>query len=97
MCTMSGTHGFCWCYFSFSQAMFHCWGTCVASCQDLHVCPLYPSYLLSLHELYYTFLIMFLAELIYLAPDTYGLFNYLLPGPSFYSKIEGLSALVSFA
>ncbi|PAN45873.1 hypothetical protein PAHAL_9G148300 [Panicum hallii] len=24
---------------------------------------------------------------------TYGLFNYLLPGPSFYSKIEGLSAL----
>ena len=42
---MSGTHGFCWCYFSFSQAMFHCWGTCVASCQDLHVCPLYPSYL----------------------------------------------------
>ncbi|ONM07726.1 Rhomboid-like protein 15 [Zea mays] len=25
--------------------------------------------------------------------DTYGLFNYLLPGPSFYSKIEGLSAL----
>nr|AGT16744.1 hypothetical protein SHCRBa_015_N03_R_310 [Saccharum hybrid cultivar R570] len=33
------------------------------------------------------------APLIYLAPDTYGLFNYLLPGPSFYSKIEGLSAL----
>lgn len=43
------------------------------------------------------FLIIFLAKPIYLAPDTYGLFNYLLPGPSFYSKIEGLSALVSFA
>ncbi|CAM0875667.1 unnamed protein product [Alopecurus aequalis] len=27
---------------------------------------------------------------------TYGLFNYLLPGPSFYSNIEGLSVLVSF-
>ncbi|PWZ54115.1 Rhomboid-like protein 15 [Zea mays] len=39
------------------------------------------------------FLIIFLAKPIYLAPDTYGLFNYLLPGPSFYSKIEGLSAL----
>ncbi|XP_004982286.1 rhomboid-like protein 15 isoform X2 [Setaria italica] len=25
---------------------------------------------------------------------TYGLFNYLLPGPSFYSKIEGLSASI---
>nr|AGO59363.1 hypothetical protein OG_BBa0035M03.11 [Oryza glaberrima] len=43
---------------SFWQAMFHCWATCVASCQD-----------------------------------TYGLFNYLLPGPSFYSSIEGLSVL----
>uniref|UniRef100_A0A0E0KGX5 Peptidase S54 rhomboid domain-containing protein n=1 Tax=Oryza punctata TaxID=4537 RepID=A0A0E0KGX5_ORYPU len=43
---------------SFWQAMFRCWGTCVASCQD-----------------------------------TYGLFNYLLPGPSFYSSIEGLSVL----
>uniref|UniRef100_A0A0D9ZB56 UBA domain-containing protein n=1 Tax=Oryza glumipatula TaxID=40148 RepID=A0A0D9ZB56_9ORYZ len=43
---------------SFWQAMFRCWATCVASCQD-----------------------------------TYGLFNYLLPGPSFYSSIEGLSVL----
>ena len=66
----------------------------------IRICMFVPYILLtclSLHELYYTFLIMFLAELIYLAPDTYGLFNYLLPGPSFYSKIEGLSALVSFA
>jgi hypothetical protein len=38
-------------------------------------------------------LIILLAKLLYFPPDTYGLFNYLLPGPSFYSKIEGLSAL----
>jgi hypothetical protein len=40
---------------------------------------------------------IFFANLLYFPLDTYGLFNYLLPGPSFYSKIEGLSALVSFA
>ena len=45
---------------------------------------------------FFDFLIIFLAKLLYCSPDTYGLFNYLLPGPSFYSKIEGLSALVSF-
>ncbi|XP_035815502.1 rhomboid-like protein 15 isoform X3 [Zea mays] len=33
------------------------------------------------------------ASSMFLQNDTYGLFNYLLPGPSFYSKIEGLSAL----
>jgi hypothetical protein len=42
ICPLPGMHGFCSYCFSFLRVMFHYWGTYLASCLGLHVCPLYP-------------------------------------------------------
>lgn len=62
----------------------------------VRVCMFVPCILLICEVLLNNTRYTFLDNLFCSLSDTYGLFNYLLPGPSFYSSIEGSSMLVCF-
>lgn len=91
---VSGMHGSCWLYSNFLWQMSHYLDTSVAFCLALHVRPFLELLLLFCFLLYYV-LILEIYLIFFMFSDTYGLFNFVIPGPSFYSAIESSSFLVS--